>query len=215
MPITRPVRRPLSTLLPRRPGLPHPSLGLVTVTTSPAITTIASAIQTQEGYAPGTTSYTNNNPGNLMYAGQPGAVQGAGGFAVFPTYDSGYQALLRQIQLDANNGMSISSMMNSWAPAYDANGSPIPGNNPTLYANNVAAALGVDPSTSVSSVFAGAPITDTSGTSYSTIGTDPDPDSTDDSSTGTFTLDSSTIDWSSILLVGGVVGLGLLLLQRR
>lgn len=42
-----------------------------------------------------------NNPGNLKYAGQPGASPGDRGFAVFKTFDAGLEALKRQILLDA------------------------------------------------------------------------------------------------------------------
>lgn len=44
-----------------------------------AVASLASAIQTQEGYYPGSLAYQNNTPGNLVYAGQAGATQGAGG----------------------------------------------------------------------------------------------------------------------------------------
>jgi hypothetical protein len=124
------------------------SLG-VTLSSSPALTTIASTIQTVEGYYPGTYAYVNNNPGNLVYVGQAGATLGSGGFASFPTYDAGYQALLNQIQLYANKGMTIQDMMNVYAPAGQG------GNNPTSYANTVATALGVSPDTLVSDALAG------------------------------------------------------------
>jgi hypothetical protein len=124
------------------------SLG-VTLSSSPALTTIASTIQTVEGYYPGTYAYVNNNPGNLIYVGQAGATLGTGGFASFPTYDAGYQALLNQIQLYANKGMTIQDMMNVYAPAGQG------GNNPTSYANTVATALGVSPDTLVSDALAG------------------------------------------------------------
>lgn len=94
-----------------------------------AVTAVANAIQTQEGFYPGSVSYTNNNPGNLMYAGQAGATAGPGGFAVFSTYAAGYQALQNQITLDAvrgtdANGMPVNTLgdlISSWAPASAGN----------------------------------------------------------------------------------------------
>jgi hypothetical protein len=114
--------------------------------------TIASTIQQVEGYYPGTLAYKNNNPGNLIFVGQAGAVPGAGGFAAFPTYDAGYQALLRQIQLYGNQGLTIDQMMAKYAPAGQGN------NNPTAYANTIASALGVSTDTTVADALAGSTV---------------------------------------------------------
>jgi len=100
------------------------------------INTVAQTIQTIEGWYPGSVSYTNNNPGNLKYAGQPGATQGANGFAVFPNYVAGYQALVNQIDLDASRGQTIAQFTSIYAPASD-------NNNPTSYAAQIANAAGV------------------------------------------------------------------------
>ncbi len=94
-----------------------------------ALASLASAIQTREGYYPGSVSYQNNNPGNLVYAGQPGASPGAGGFAQFSSYSAGYTALENQIQLDATRGTDVNGnptttvgqLVSSWAPASDGN----------------------------------------------------------------------------------------------
>jgi hypothetical protein len=121
-------------------GLGLGSLGVAQVLDPSTTSTIAAKIQQIEGYYPGTVAYANNNPGNLVFAGQSGATLGAGGFARFATYSDGLNALNDQIQLYAGRGMSIQDMMNVYAPAS-------PGNNPVAYANQVADALGVDPST--------------------------------------------------------------------
>ena len=105
------------------------------------VNTIAQTIQTQEGYYPGSLAYTNNNPGNLIYAGQSGASQGVRGFAKFPDYSTGYQALLNQIQLYASRGMTIQDMMNVYAPAGQGS------NDPVTYAATIAAAVGATPNT--------------------------------------------------------------------
>lgn len=65
---------------------------------------------------PGTLAFKNNNPGNLKFANQPGAVVGEIGFASFESPLAGYQALLRQIALDARRGHSLSSFLNKYAP---------------------------------------------------------------------------------------------------
>lgn len=116
-------------------------LGAPTILDDATVNTIAQAIQQQEGYYPGSLAYTNNNPGNLIYAGQSGAVQGSGGFAKFPDYSTGHQALLNQIQLYASRGMTIQDMMNVYAPAGQGS------NDPTAYAATVAAAVGASPDT--------------------------------------------------------------------
>ena len=62
-----------------------------------AVDALAAAIQTQEGYYPGSLAYLNNNPGNLVFVGQPGASPGDGGFASFSSYNADLQALKNQI----------------------------------------------------------------------------------------------------------------------
>jgi len=128
--------------------------GLLKGTISPtAANAIAGAIQTQEGWYPGSVSYQNNNPGNLVYAGQPGATLGVGGFAAFSSYADGQAALVNQIQLDATRGTDVngnptttlSQLIGSWAPASD-------GNDTAAYIANVSAATGYDPSASLSSL---------------------------------------------------------------
>jgi hypothetical protein len=108
---------------------------------------LAQAIQTQEGYYPGSVAYTNNNPGNLVYVGQPGATAGVGGFAAFPSYSAGFQALENQIQLDATRGTDVNGnpiatvgdLIHSWAPASA-------GNNTPAYIASVTSQTGFSPS---------------------------------------------------------------------
>ena len=101
------------------------------------LSTVAQTIQQIEGWFPGSVSYRNNNPGNLKYAGQPGAIgQDAAGFAIFSSYDAGLQALNNQITLDASRGESISDFTAKYAPAADQN-------NPTSYAAQIASATGL------------------------------------------------------------------------
>ena len=168
---------------------------------SSAVNSIAAAIQQQEGYYPGSLAYTNNNPGNLVYAGQPGATPGAGGFADFTSYAAGYQALTNQITLDATRGTDIngnpittlSQLINSWAP---------PSQNPTAtYISNVSAATGFDPNAPLSSL----------GTATGSSALDVSPDSTsDDSSFPDGSLDLSSVGGPSDVSTPLVIGAGLL-----
>jgi hypothetical protein len=168
---------------------------------SSAVNSIAAAFQQQEGYYPGSLAYLNNNPGNLVYAGQPGASPGAGGFAYFPSYAAGYQALTNQITLDATRGTDIngnpittlSQLISSWAP---------PSQNPTAtYISNVSAATGFDPNAPLSSL----------GTATGSSALDVSPDSTsDDSSFLDASVDLSSIGGPSAVSTPLVIGAGLL-----
>lgn len=162
------------------------------------ISTLTQAIITQEGTCPSPTSCQNNNPGNLVYAGQPGASGVPGQIATFDTYDDGYNALVNQLGLYASgscascNGQpqTIAGTFQIYAPG------SVPGNNPTGYANNVAAALGVSTDTPLSSVLTG----DTSALP-----------SVDLSSL----LSSGSIDPTTAIAVGVLVlGLALLVVMR-
>jgi hypothetical protein len=156
------------------------------------LSTVAAAIQQIEGWAPGTRSYRNNNPGNLMYAGQPGATgQDPQGFAIFPDYQTGLTALDNQITLDASRGQTISQFTSIYAPASD-------GNNPTSYANSIASAAGLSPSDSLSAAIA--------GTGSSAVMA-----STPDLSSTFSTLDLSSIDFTDPTTIAVTVGIGLAL----
>ena len=128
-------------------------------------TAVANLIQKQEGYFPGSLSYQNNNPGNLVYAGQPGAtpvtINGVT-WASFPTYEAGYQALLNQIALQANSGQTIQQFAAQYASS--------PGDNPTLYAQNIAAAVGLTPTDPLTSADVAAPVT--GGIDLNSLGVD-------------------------------------------
>jgi hypothetical protein len=160
---------------------PTPGLGRLgsTVVVTPQLQTLAQTIQTQEGYYPGSLAYTNNNPGNLIYVGQAGATAGAGGFADFSTYDAGLNALYNQLNLYATGAcavcggqpLTIAQMAAIYAPAGQGT------NNPTVYANNMANALGVSPDTLLSTAIAGG---GGAGTGTATATGDGDTDPTDD-----------------------------------
>jgi hypothetical protein len=172
-------------------------IGLGT-TSSPNAAIIANTIQQVEGYYPGSLAYTNNNPGNLIFVGQAGATQGAGGFASFPSYDAGYQALLNQIQNYANRGLTIDQMMNLYAPAGQGN------NNPTAYASTIASALGVSTDTTVANALAGAGSTaDTGISTAGVLSTDPFSSAATDLGSAFSSGDFSAMSSSDWLVIGG------------
>lgn len=60
----------------------------------------------------------NNNPGNLLFAGQKNAIgKDDKGFAVFKTIDDGWNALYRQIELDKQRDLTIEGFITKYAPS--------------------------------------------------------------------------------------------------
>lgn len=112
----------------------------------PSPQSVAASISQMEGYnVAGSLAQRNNNPGNLRFVGQAGAVQGQGGFAAFPTPEAGQQALLDQINLDASRGMTLTQFVNSYAPPSE--------NDTSNYLNFVSSQTGIDPNSSLTSAF--------------------------------------------------------------
>lgn len=70
------------------------------------------------GPSTGPVSVRNNNPGNLKYVGQPGAVGAdARGFAIFPTAEAGMEAMRKQIILDTQTrSMTLTQFIQKYAP---------------------------------------------------------------------------------------------------
>ena len=78
-----------------------------------------------------------DNPGNLMYAGQPGAVAGKHGLARFKTWRGGVGAMARQLELYYGRGYdTVGSIVSHYAPAKA-------GNNVAAYVADVDRQLGV------------------------------------------------------------------------
>jgi hypothetical protein len=95
-------------------------------------------------WLPSSLGYRLNNPGNLNYAGQPGASpsgQGNGSEAQFQTLDQGVAATEAQLALDASRGLTLSQRLATWATG-----------NPGAYTANVSGWLGVDPNTPLSEI---------------------------------------------------------------
>lgn len=107
------------------------------------IETIAQAIIRQEGNAPGTRAHRNNNPGNIwdgVGAGKsvriwPNLPTDDKGFVIYPTYEAGYQALLNDIRIKVNRGMTLEQLITMYAPPSE--------NDTAAYIANVSAWTGL------------------------------------------------------------------------
>jgi len=118
----------------------------------------ANAIAQFEGYdSSGSRPQRNNNPGDLKYAGQPGATgQDSSGFAIFPDAATGFQALYNQLQAYVNEypDYSLLQIMAHYlgqgsTPASNSQG------NAFTYAQAVASSIGVSTSTTLAELAAG------------------------------------------------------------
>lgn len=106
---------------------------------------LANQIATIEGYKKtGTLADRNNNPGNLRFVGQSGAVKGDRGFAKFKTKEEGFQALIKQIRLDAGRSLTLKQFIYKYAPPQE--------NNTDAYLRSVSRTLGVSPNTKLKDV---------------------------------------------------------------
>ena len=116
------------------------------------VSSLAASIRQVEGVNPNFAA--NNNPGNLIYVGQSGAVPGAGGFAAFPSAAAGEAALESQIQNYINRGYNLTQFFNTYAPSGTVNGAGAPQTSAATqaYINTVSSNLGLDPSVPLNSV---------------------------------------------------------------
>ena len=87
---------------------------------------LSDAIQFHEGWQPGSVSVINNNPGNLKFAGQLGATgQDVKGFAVFPDFQTGKQALVNDITAKIDAGLlSINAIISKYESGDVSNDAP-------------------------------------------------------------------------------------------
>lgn len=125
------------------------SLGLVSPS-SPSVLALVNAIAVQEG------PVQNNNPGNLLYAGQAGAT-GADyrGFAIFSTLQAGQQAEASQIALNANRGTCATGAATTTLAEELACLTPPNQNDTSSYIAAVSAATGIDPNAPLQDVLGG------------------------------------------------------------
>lgn len=115
----------------------------------------ADAIQIYEGYAPGTRSYRNRNPGNLKYTSYTRTLGPTGfdkqNFCIFPTVAVGYAALCTFLsdaakgELGAYRGVDLYGFFNRYCPASD-------GNKPKHYAEYVSQQISVSPYTKIANL---------------------------------------------------------------
>ncbi len=115
------------------------------------ISRMAAAIKDFEGWAPGSRSYRNNNPGNLRpvgftYAGQTGLDDE--GHAIFDSFESGWAALIHQLTLAFTGRSSVYSPSDTLQDFFFkyAEGNQVP------YAEYVAGQLGVTPDTTLQQI---------------------------------------------------------------
>lgn len=110
------------------------------------ISRMAEAIKSFEGWAVGSRSQRNNNPGNLKYAGQVGAIsQDEEGHAIFDSYASGWAALIHQLTLAFTGESHVYSPEDSLYDFFRKYAEA----NSAEYAAFVAGQLGVSPDTSL------------------------------------------------------------------
>lgn len=103
---------------------------------TPLTSALADAITRQEGFFPGSASYKNNNPGNIMdlgYYRQTGQFK----LQAYPTLEAGRAALESLVDKYIAAGHTLTSFFAKYAPAGHG------ANDPNIYARNVAGWLGI------------------------------------------------------------------------
>jgi hypothetical protein len=121
-----------------------------------AVSKFVLGIWKTEGMGPTDRAVRNNNPGNLKFAGQPGATKDPGSdFAVFGSWKDGFDAAVRQVKLDASRSpdWTILQEMRKWL-GMDPNGAINVTNqgNALTKAQTVAATVGAKPTDTLRNV---------------------------------------------------------------
>ena len=96
----------------------------------------------------GSLSWRDNNPGNIKggsFASSHGGIGNNGKFAIFPSYPTGYKALIALLYTPNYQSMNVSSVIRAYAPASD-------NNNPAAYADFITNTLGVSLDTQMSTL---------------------------------------------------------------
>lgn len=104
----------------------------------------ADAITIHEGWAPGSRSYRNNNPGNMEIAGDLGV--DSGGFGIWSSYNGGRNALLSDLTAKCRkySSWTVYAIMARYAPPSE--------NDTSAYAAAIAQALGCSITTPASTI---------------------------------------------------------------
>lgn len=135
----------------------------------------------------------NNNPGNLKYAGQAGAIdKDSRGYAIFGSPESGWAALQRQIELDASREFSVREFIGKYAPSSE--------NNTSGYLSFVTEGLGIGADEKLSSITGGSGVIDVTLTS--------EPDTNFDLS---YNRDGESESGSGVVVLLGAAVLGIIL----
>jgi len=108
----------------------------------PKLEEMAKAIMDFEGWSEGSVSQRNNNPGNLKWANQTGAIgMDQQGHVIFESFEAGWNGLINQLKLafeDRSNVYTSNDTLYDFFGKYaEANSEP--------YAEFVANRLGVNP----------------------------------------------------------------------
>jgi hypothetical protein len=110
------------------------------------MTKLALLISKMEGFGiPGAVPTTHNNPGDLRHSPHsqhPGGPSHANDIGSIDTVQHGWQDLERQLQIYADEGLTLRQAINLYAPPSDHN-------ETSAYLAFVAKGLGVDPDTPV------------------------------------------------------------------
>jgi hypothetical protein len=101
-------------------------------------------------YIGGQRNWRNNNPGNIGYGNgklvtKLGAIGKAGGFAVFPDYQTGRRAIFSVLKKDDFQGRTVSKAIEVWAPKEHSN-------DTELYKKNVQSWTQIDLTKQVNSL---------------------------------------------------------------
>jgi RHS repeat-associated protein len=97
-----------------------------------------------EIWSGGSRSWRNNNPGNLVYgdfARENRSLGVAGGFAIFPDYQTGYGALSNWLQSPIRSDWTLTETMHSFAPSKE--------NNTAAYIRFITDSTGIDTNTTL------------------------------------------------------------------
>lgn len=73
----------------------------------------------RDSWSGGTRAWRNNNPGNIRdgeFARRVGAIGAAGGFAVFPDYETGLKALAALLRTETYRRLTLGQAINRYAP---------------------------------------------------------------------------------------------------
>ncbi|MEI6864339.1 MAG: hypothetical protein WCK46_03205, partial [Candidatus Adlerbacteria bacterium] len=116
-------------------------------------TVITNSDGTQTTMDGGSIAWRNNNPGNMIsgITGYPSIGSNAG-FAVFPDYQTGFDAMVANLQTRQYQATTVAGALQLWAPGGGVGNDPGGINNPAAYAAFVQRETGISANTPMSSL---------------------------------------------------------------